>query len=387
MKVQEVILQAMAKRITWWQAAEILGISDRSMRRWRERYEKQGYDGLLDRRRGKPSGKRVPLETVEKVLRLYQEKYFDFNVRHFHEKLVEEHGIPLSYTWVKRALQGAGLVKKGRKRGVHRKRRARRPLAGMLLHLDGSRHSWFQDERWYDLIVMLDDATSEIYYAQLVEEESTRTVMAAIQEVIERQGLFCALYSDRASHFFETPKAGGAVDRQRRTQVGRALAELGIELIPAYSPQARGRSERNFGTWQGRLPQELRVAGIRTVEEANRFLREQYLAEFNRRFAVPGQEPGTAFLPATGRDLDRVFSIQHERVVNRDNTVQLDQQVYQIEKTRWRGTLAGCRVIVCEHLDGRLTIHYGPHLIASFSAPEWVGKKPAIPSKRKERAA
>ena len=295
MKVQDVILRAMAKRISWWQAAEILGISDRSMRRWRERYQKQGYDGLLDRRRGKPSGKRVAVEVLEEVLRLYQERYFDFNVRHFQEKLREEHGIKLSYTWVKRALQGAGLVKKGRRRGAHRKRRPRRALPGMLLHLDGSRHSWFQDERWYDLIVILDDATSEIYYAQLVEEESTRTVMMALKEVIERQGLFCALYSDRASHFFETPKAGGPVDRQRRTQVGRALAELGIEMIPAYSPQARGRSERNFGTWQGRLPQELRVAGIRTVEEANRFLREQYIAEFNRRFAVPAQERGTAF--------------------------------------------------------------------------------------------
>jgi len=387
MKVQEVILRAMAKRITWWQAAEILGISDRSMRRWRERYQEHGYDGLFDRRCGKPSPKRVPLETVERVLQLYQEKYFDFNVRHFQEKLVAEHGIQLSYTWVKRALQGAGLVKKGRRRGVHRQRRPRRPLPGMLLHLDGSRHSWFQDERWYDLITILDDATSEIYYAQLVEEESTRTVMAAIKEVIERQGLFCALYSDRASHFFETPKAGGPVDRQRRTQVGRALAELGIELIPAYSPQARGRSERNFGTWQGRLPQELRVAGIRTVEEANRFLREHYLAEFNRRFAVLAQEPGTAFLPAPGRDLDRVFSIQHERVVNRDNTVQLDQQIYQIEKTRWRGTLAGCRVILCEHLDGRLTMHYGPHVVAAFSAPERVEKKVAAGLKRKERAA
>ena len=387
MKVQEVILRAIAKRINWWQAAEILGISDRSMRRWRERYQEHGYDGLFDRRQGKPSPKRVPMETVEKVLRLYQEKYFDFNVRHFHEKLGEEHGIKLSYTWVKRALQGAGLVKKGRKRGVHRKRRARRPLPGMLLHLDGSRHSWFQDERWYDLIAILDDATSEIYYAQLVEEESTRTVMAAMKEVIERLGLFCALYSDRASHFFETPKAGGPVDRQRRTQVGRALAELGIELIPAYSPQARGRSERNFGTWQGRLPQELRVAGIRTMEEANRFLREHYLGEFNRRFAVVAQEPGTAFLRVQGRDLDRVFSIQHERVVNRDNTVQLDQQVYQIEKTRWRGTLARCRVLLCEHLDGRLTIHYGPHVVASFSPQELVGTKLPAPSKRKERAA
>ncbi len=384
MKVREVILRALAKRITWWQAAEILGISDRSMRRWRERYQKHGYDGLLDRRVGKPSPKRVPVETVEKVLGLYQEKYFDLNVRHFHEKLREEHGTTLSYTWVKLALQGAGLVKKGRKRGTHRKRRPRRPLPGMLLHLDGSRHRWFQDERWHDFLVVLDDATSEIYYAQLVEEESTRTVMVALKEVVERKGLFCALYSDRASHFFETPKAGQKVDLDRLTQVGRAMKELGIQMIPAYSPQARGRSERNFGTWQGRLPQELRLAGMRTLEEANRFLREQYMAEFNRRFAVPAVESGTAFVPARRGDLDRVFSLQHERVVNRDNTVQLDQRVLQIEKTLWRGTLAGRRVTLCEHLDGRLTIHYGPHLVAAFSAEGLPARKPSERSRTKQ---
>jgi transposase len=383
MKVQEVILRAMAKRITWWQAAEIVGISDRSMRRWRERYQEYGYDGLWDRRRGKPSPKRVPVGVVEEVLRLYQERYHDCNVRHFHEKLVEEHDIRLSYTWVKLALQGAGLVKKGRKRGVHRKRRARRPLPGMLLHLDGSRHRWFQDDRWHDLIVILDDATSEIYYAQLVEAESTRTVMAALREVIERKGLFCALYSDRASHFFETPKAGGPVDPQRRTQVGRALAELGIELIPAYSPQARGRSERNFGTWQGRLPQELRLAGIKTLEEANRFLRQHYVAEFNRRFTVRAAEPSHAFLRVKGRDLDCVFSIQQERVVNRDNTVSVGNRVLQIDKTCWRGTLAGCRVMVCEHLDGTLSIVFGPHAVGRYS-PRGVPRGADLPGRRRD---
>src|SRR5947208_2307465 len=226
-----------------------------------------------DRRQGKPSPKRVPVARVEQVLGLYRDRYFDLNVRHFQEKLQHEHQIELSYTWVKLALQGAGLVRRGRKRGVHRQRRPRRPLPGMLLHIDGSRHRWFQDERWYDLIVILDDATSEIYYAQLVEEESTLTVLAALKEVVECQGLFCALYSDRGSHFWLTPKAGEAVDPHRLTQVGRALRELGIRMIPAYSPQARGRSERNFGTWQGRLPQELRLAGCTTLAQANRFLR------------------------------------------------------------------------------------------------------------------
>jgi transposase len=368
MKVQEVILRAMAKRITWWQAAEILGISDRSMRRWRQRYEKHDYDGLFDRRRGKPSPMRVPLEQAERVLQLYREKYFDLNVRHFHEKLREVHDIRLSYTWVKLALQGAGLVKKGRKRGVHRKRRPRRPLPGMLLHLDGSRHQWFQDQRWYDLIEVVDDATSVTYYAQLVEEESTRTVMAALKEVIERKGRFCALYSDRGSHFFETPKAGGPVNPQRLTQVGRALKELGIQMIPAYSPQARGRSERRFGTWQGRFPQELRLAGIQTLEEANRFLRETSIPEMNRKFSVPAAQKGHAFVPVQGQNLDRIFSVQQERVVGKDNTVQWGERVWQIERTPWRGTLSGCRVTICEHLDERVTIVYGPHVVGRFRA-------------------
>src|SRR6476469_1869755 len=321
MKVQDVILQAMAKKITWWQAAEILGISDRHMRRWRERYVEEGYNGLLDRRRGKPSGRRVAVVTVEKVFALYREKYFDLNVQHFHEKLQAEHGIELSYTWVKQALQGAGLVARGRKRGAHRKRRERRPLSGMLLHIDGSRHQWFQDERWYDLIVILDDATSEIYYARLVEAESTATVMAGLREVIERKGVFCALYSDRGSHFWLTPKVGGKVDAHRLTQVGRALHELGVHMIPAYSPQARGRSERNFSTWQGRLPQELRLHKITSVEAANGFLREHYMAEFNQRFQRAAAQRGSAFLPCCRRDLNLIFSLQFERTVNRDNTV------------------------------------------------------------------
>ena len=296
MKLQDVLLKAMAKKISWGAAAEIIGISDRTMRRWHERWDEHGYGGLVDRRKGKPSSHRVAVKTVEEVLRLYREKYYDLNMRHFHEKLSEEHQIHLSYTWVQQALQGAGLVARQRKRGPHRRRRPRRPLPGMLLHIDGSKHRWFNDERWYDLIVILDDATSEIYYAQLVDEESTRTVMAALREVIENKGLFCALYSDRGSHFFVTPKAGEKVDKHRLTQVGRAMKELGVRMIPAYSPQARGRSERSFGTWQGRLPQELRLAGITTVEEANRFLRERYIGEFNAKFQVAAEEKERPFV-------------------------------------------------------------------------------------------
>src|SRR5271165_3525271 len=369
MRVQEVILRAMAKKITWWQAAEIIGISDRQMRRWRERLEEFGYDGLFDRRRGQPSPKRVPLATVEQVLGLYRDRYFDLNVQHFHEKLRAEHQIALSYTWVKAALQGAGLVAKGRKRGVHRKRRERRPLPGMLLHIDGSRHQWFQDERWYDLIVILDDATSQIYYAQLVDEESTATVMAGLREVIERKGLFCALYSDRGSHFWLTPKVGGKVDPHRVTQLGRALRELGVQMIPAYSPQARGRSERSFGTWQGRLPQELRLHGITTLEAANRFLREQYMGEFNRRFQVTPTQRGSAFVACPrSKDLDLVFCLQFERTVNRDNTVSFQNLQLQIERVQWRATLAGCNVMVHQHLDGTMSLTYGPHRLGRYNA-------------------
>lgn len=382
MKVQDVILKAMAKKITWMAAAEIVGISDRTMRRMKQRYEEFGYDGLFDQRRGKRSVHRVPMETAERVLALFQEKYFDLSVLHFHEKLVEEHGIELSYSWVKQALQGAGLVARRSKRGKHRRRRPRRPLPGMLLHIDGSKHRWFQDDRYYDLIVIMDDATSEIYYAQLVEEESTATVMQGLREVIETKGLFCALYSDRGSHFFYTPTAGGKVDKSRPTQVGRAMQELAIQTIAAYSPEARGRSERNFGTWQNRLPQELRLAEIGGLEEANRFLREQYIAEFNGKFSVAAQERGTAFRPHSRRDLDDIFSVQTERVVDKDNTVAIGDRWWQIEKSRWRYSLAKQTVTIHQHLDGTVSIRFGPHIVGRYGSD---GRPLRVEAKAKRR--
>ena len=370
MKLHDVLLKAMAKKITWWEAAEIIGVTDRTMRRWRERLETDGYSGLVDRRKAQPSDKRVPVAKVEEVLRLYREEYFDLNMRHFHEKLKEKHDIQLSYTFVQKALQGAGLVARGRKRRKHRRRRERRPLPGMLLHIDGSKHQWFHDDRWHDLIVIMDDATSEIYHAQLVEEESTRTVMAGLREVIESKGLFCALYSDRGSHFFVTPKAGEKVDKHRLTQVGRAMKELGVQMIAAYSPQARGRSERNFGTWQGRLPQELRLAGIATVEAANDFLRQRYISEFNSKFAVPAREKGTAFRKTARADLNWIFTVQTERVVGKDNTVAIGDQHWQLEKSRFRSSLAGCTVTIHQHLDATVSIRYGPHLVGRFDAEQ-----------------
>jgi transposase len=380
MKLQDVILKAMAKKISWLDAAEIIGVCDRTLRRMRENYQQFGYTGLMDRRSGKKSSHRVPMETAEEVLRLYREVYFDLNIRHFHEKLGDKHQIKLSYSWVQLALQGAGLVAKRRKRGTHRRRRPRRPLPGMMLHIDGSKHRWLQGDRWHDLIVILDDATSEIYYAQLVAEESTRTVMTALREVIETQGLFCSLYSDRGSHFFVTTKAGDKVDKDRPTQVGRAMKELGVQMIAAYSPQARGRSERSFGTWQGRLPQELRLAEVTTIEGANQFLRDEYIARFNEQFTIAAEQKGTAFRHTSRTDLNWIFTVQTERVVAKDNTVAIADRRWQLGKTRFRPTLAGTTVTIHEHLNGEVSIRFGPHVVGRFT-PE--GE--AITSKQERR--
>lgn len=370
MKRQEILLRAYSKQISWIEAADILGMSYRHLQRVREAYDRAGFEGLHDKRVGKESPRRIPVTTVEEVLMLYREKYFDFNVRHFHEKLREEHSIQLSYTWVKTLLQGSGMVAKAKGRCQHRRRRERKPLRGMMLHIDGSHHRWFGDDRWHDLIVILDDATGEIYYAQLVDHESTVTIMAAIRQVIETEGVFCSLYSDRASHFFRTAKAGEPVDRQSLSQVGRALRDLSIKLIPAYSPQARGRSERSFRTWQGRLPQELRIRGITDPAEANRFLKRSYIRVFNRKFTVQAAEPdASAFVPCTRlTELDRIFSIQTERVVNRDNTVKYDNLTLQIDRQSWRRSMDGCRVTVYQHLNGIMTIGFGPQEVGRYTA-------------------
>jgi len=341
MKIREVITRAMSGKITWLEAAEIIGITDRGMRRWRKRLEVQGYEGLFDRRSRRPSAKRIDMATVETILKLYREKYFDLNVKHFVEKLHAQHEIQLSYTWVKTALQNAGLVKRYAKRGPHRKKRPRRPLTGMMLHVDGSRHQWIPGlDEYQDLIVIFDDATSEVYDVQLVQEESTVTVMASLKRVVESRGLFCSLYSDRGSHMAWTPKAGGLVDREHPTQIARALKELGIDLILAYSPQARGRCERLFGTWQGRLPQELRLHGITTVEAANEFLRKDWIPMHDASFSVKAEQTGTAFLPYTGTELDKIFSQQHDRIVDNDNTVRYDNRCLQIPQQTFRFSLA-----------------------------------------------
>jgi transposase len=371
MKVQEVILRALSGQLTWLQAADILGRSPRSIRRLRWRYEHYGYDGLFDRRHQRPSPKRAPVTEVERLLHLYRTHYDGFNVRHFLRKARREHGVPFCYAFVKKALQGAGLVPKQRARGRHRRRREPRPGFGELLHLDGSRHQWLAlvPEQWLTLITVVDDATKQVLYAQLTAGgESTAAVMTALRAVVTTWGLPMALYTDRAHWAAHTPVAGGAADRTKLTQVGRALAQLGIEHILGYSPQARGRSERMNGTLQGRLVNELRRAGLTTVAAANRYLRERFLPDSNDEFQRSPAEPTPAFVPLGPVDLEQILCHQDARVVARDNTVTLDGVVLQLAKQPGRRSCTGLRVLVRRHLDGDHSVWLGPRRLGLVDA-------------------
>lgn len=370
MRIQEVILRAASGELTWIQAARIIGVTDRTMRRWKWRYEQHGYDGLLDRRTQRPSPKRVPLKEVESVLHLYRERYEGFNVRHFQQKLRGEHGVTLSYTFVKQALQGAGLVPKRRKRGRHFRRREPKPCFGEMLHIDGSRHAWLalRPELILTLIVVLDDATSRLLYAQLWPEETTPAIMTALRSVIGQHGLFMALYNDRASWAFYTPKAGGKVCKKTFTQVGRALDRLGIEHIPAYSPQARGRSERVNRTLQDRLINELKLAGITKPEDANRFIHEVYVSDHNRLFAREPADPTNCFVSSGSTPLDEILCIEEERTVSNDNVVRYDNKFFQIAKQRGRATCKGLKVKVRVHLDGRYSVVRGVKVLGRFES-------------------
>jgi transposase len=350
------------------EAAEMLGVSERTFRRWRDRLRDEGPAGLADRRIGKPSGRRAAADEILRMLGLYREHYAEFTVKHFHEQLVKRHDWRLGYTVTKLQLHRAGLVKPAPRRGAHRKKRPRRPMPGMLLHQDASRHAWLDGVPPLDLVVTLDDATSEVYSAFLVEEEGTASSFRGLAEVVAAKGLFCALYTDRGSHYFHTPTAGGKVSRTQPTQVGRALAQLGIEHIAAYSPEARGRSERVFRTLQDRLPKELRLAGITDIEAANRWLAEVYLPEHNARFAVPAEQDGSAFVAdRTGAWRD-ILCIQEERLVGNDNTVKWKRLALQIPPSPLRPHFVRARVRVLEYPDGRLAVCWGPHRLADYDA-------------------
>lgn len=369
MKVYEVITRALAGQLSWIQAAEILGRSPRSIRRLRWLLQHRGYDGLFDRRRQTPSPKRAPVAEVERLLALYRDRYQGFNVRHFHQLVRRQHGVRFCYAFVKKALQSAGLVAKQRPRGRHRRRREPRPCFGELLHLDGSRHRWLArvPDQWFTLIAVVDDATKRLLYAQLHEGgESVEVIMTALRAVLEQEGVPMALYTDRAHWAAHTPVAGGSPDRRRLTQVGRALARLGIDHILAYSPAARGRSERVNRTLQDRLVNELRVAGIATVAAANRYVRERFLPAFNAEFARPPADPASAFVPLGRVDLDQILCVEDERVVGRDNVVTVAGVALQVAKQPGRRTCAGLRVLARRHLDGRYSLWYGARCLGRY---------------------
>lgn len=369
MRFEEIYERHRAKGLSAGEASEWLGVSERTFRRWRGRYEAEGAAGLLDRRLGKISPHRVPADEVERIAALYEQRYSGWTVKHFHERATDRHGLGHSYGWTKSVLQARGLVRKAPKRSVHRKKRPRRPVPGMLLHQDGSRHAWLPGlGHPLDLIATLDDATSEIYSLFLVAEEGTASTFRALGEVIAAHGLFSVLYTDRGSHYFHTPKAGGKVAKDTPTQVGRALGQLGIRHVAAYSPEARGRGERLFATLQDRLPKELADAGITTVEAANRFIAEVYLPAHNRRFAVAAEQDGSAFVPWSAGALEEVLCHQEDRVVAHDNTVTFGRLSLQIPPGPLRPHYVKARVQVRRYPDGRLALFHGPRCIARFQA-------------------
>ena len=368
-KFVDVLSRWEAGSLSMLEAGELLGMSERQFRRYRDRYEEDGLDGLRDGRLGKPSAKRVPSQEKDRMLALYRKAYGGWNVKHFHEHLRRDHGFRWGYTWVKTQLHAAGLVDRAPRRGVHRRKRERKPCAGMMLHQDGSRAAWLAGQPPLDLIVTMDDATSTIYSAFLVEEEGTASTFRALLEVFTAHGLPSSLYSDRGSHYFYTAKAGEAVDRQRLTQVGRALDRLGIEHIAAYSPEARGRSERMFGTLQDRLIKELAKAGLSDIDAANQWIRQVYLPRHNARFARPAALAESGFVAiADAASLSEVLCIQDERVVDRANTVSWGRLRLQLPQSPLRAHYVKARVRVHHYPDGALAVFHGPRCIARFSA-------------------
>jgi transposase len=371
LKLRDVLSRWEADGLSQLEAAELLGMHERTFRRWARRFEADGEEGLLDRRLGRRSGRSVPDRTAEWVEALYRERYAGFTAKHFHEQLVSRHAFSWGYSWTRGFLQGRGLIAKAPRRGAHRRKRPRRPMVGMMLHQDASKHAWLAGLGALDLVVTLDDATSTIYSAFLVEEEGTFSTFRALAETIAAKGLFCSLYTDRGSHYFLTPEAGGKVAKDRSTQVGRALAQLGIEHIAAYSPEARGRSERMFRTLQDRLPKELALAGITgDIEAANRFLAEVYLPQHNARFAIDPAEAGSAFVPVAQAQWRDLLCIQEERTVAPDNTVAWLGRRLQIPPHPARAHFVRAKVRVHHYPDGQLAIFHGPLCLIRWHAED-----------------
>ncbi len=381
MRFEEVYERWSVKRLTQEEAAQLLGVCERTFRRYINRYEEEGLEGLIDKRLNEVSHREAPVDEVVRLEVLYKERYDGWNVQHFFGKYQREHQGERSYTWVKNRLQSAGLVSKGKRKGSHRKRRERAPYEGMMIHQDGSTHEWVPGKKW-DLIVTMDDATNEVYSAFFVDEEGSLSSFRGVTEVLKKKGLFSSFYSDRGSHYWHTPEAGGKVDKNHPTQFGRALGQLGIQMIAAYSPQARGRSERLFKTWQDRLPKELTLAGIESMAAANRFLAEQFTPAYNTEFQVTAAEPGSAFVPLMDARIEDILCVQEERTVGRDNCVKYHRKVLQIPADQHRCHYVKAKVRVHVYPDGHYAIFHGPRKLASYD-----GEGKMIETETKQAAA
>jgi len=363
---REVITKAIDGQLSWVAAADIIGVTPRQMRRIRRAIEQHGMSAVMDQRGGRPRRKRVRAQTLREICRLKRGMYAEFSMRHFYERLTEQHGIAVSYTYVRQVLQEAGIVEKEPGRGRYRRRRERRPMVGMLVHLDASTHQWIVGQPMADLVVALDDADGRILYAEFVAQEGTLSTFQALTSIVREHGRFCELYTDRGSHFCRTEQAGQAPAEEQQGQVAQALRALGIRHILARSPQARGRSERAFQTIQGRLPQELRLHRITSYTQANRYLKEVFVPDFNRRFTVPPAQPESAFTPMAGVDFELLLSAKHERVVRNDNTVTFKGVILQLPTTAARMHFVRCPVIVHQFPDGHLGVSYQGRLVAHY---------------------
>jgi len=373
-------------QLTQEEAGRLLGMSERNFRRYVERYQGEGEAGLMDKRLTQASSRCAPVDEVLRLTDLYDSRYNGWNVKHFYSFYKREHAGIRSYTWVKKELQKAGLVRKAKGKGKHRKQRERAPMEGMMLHQDGSTHAWIPDVKW-DLIITLDDATSTHYSMFFVDEEGTASSFRGIRDVIEVHGLASSFYSDRGSHYWYTPEAGGKVDKSNLTQFGRAMRHLGIEMIAAYSPEARGRCERMFSTHQERIPKELAAAGITDMDAANVYLKDKYMPAFNEEFSVKPAIEATAFVKWFGGSLDDILCEKHERTVNKDNTVSFEGRTLQIPSNEYRHQYVKARVRVHCYTDGSMAIFHGPRKLAEFQPllkPK--ASKPELPLPRLKAA-
>lgn len=354
-------------RLTQEEAASLLGVCERTFRRYLVSYEDKGMQGLIDQRLGQVSHRSAPVDEVAALTDLYSNRYRGFKVRHFYSWYLREHSGQRSYTWVKNKLQSKGLVEKGLKKGRHRKQRPRAPYKGMMLHQDGSRHEWVAGKSW-DLIVTMDDATSEHYSMFFVDEEGTQSSFQGVHVVVSKHGVFASLYSDRGSHYWNTPEAGGKVDKGNPTQFGRAMRQLGIEMIPAYSPEARGRSERAFRTHQDRLVKELAMAGITDMAQANAYIRDIYMPAFNKEFAIAPEEPVSMFVPWAGTPIEDILCEQYERTVGNDNCIRFEGLTLQIPQDPYRLHYVRVKVRVHRYPNGELAIFHGHRKLATYDS-------------------